>query len=400
MSALPEPSLGAAANDDTDAGETREWLDALSAVIASEGGERAHFLLEQLIDQARQAGIDVPFSANTAYVNTIPTDQEERSPGNIEIEERLRAYMRWNAMAMVVKANRLHPADGGDLGGHISSFASLATMFGTGFNHFWHAETPEHGGDLLYIQGHSSPGVYARVLHGRAPHRGAAAALPPGGRRQGHLELPASEADARVLAVPHRLDGPRPADGDLPGAVPQVPACARHRQHREPQGLGVLRRRRDGRARVARRDRPGLAREARQPDLRHQLQPAAPRRPGARQRQDHPGARERVPRLRLERHQADLGQLLGSAPAARQGRHPAPGDDGHRRRRLPGDEGQRRRLRPRALLRPPSEAARDGREDERRGHLAPQPRRPRSAEGLRGLPPRQQRTRASRRCCW
>ena len=81
----------------------------------------------------------MPFSANTAYVNTIPTDQEERSPGNIEIEERLRAYMRWNAMAMVVKANRLHPADGGDLGGHISSFASLATMFGTGFNHFWHA---------------------------------------------------------------------------------------------------------------------------------------------------------------------------------------------------------------------------------------------------------------------
>ncbi len=148
--------------------ETREWLEALSAVIASEGGERAHFLLEQLIDQARQAGIDLPFSAKTAYVNTIPTDQEERSPGNIEIEERLRAYMRWNAMAMVVKANRLHPADGGDLGGHISSFASLATMFGTGFNHFWHAETPEHGGDLLYIQGHSSPGVYARAyMEGR-----------------------------------------------------------------------------------------------------------------------------------------------------------------------------------------------------------------------------------------
>jgi len=163
MSALPESVRGAAAND-ADPTETREWLDALAAVIASEGGERAHFLLEQLIDEARQSGIDVPFSANTAYVNTIPTDQEERSPGNIEIEERLRAYMRWNAMAMVVKANRLHPADGGDLGGHISSFASLATMFGTGFNHFWHAATADHGGDLLYIQGHSSPGVYARAF--------------------------------------------------------------------------------------------------------------------------------------------------------------------------------------------------------------------------------------------
>jgi pyruvate dehydrogenase E1 component len=163
MSAQPDSFLGAAAND-ADAQETREWLDALSAVIGAEGGERAHFLLEQLIDHARQAGIDVPFSANTAYVNTIPADQEERTPGNIEIEERLRTYMRWNAMAMVVKANRLHPADGGDLGGHISSFASLATMFGTGFNHFWHAESEGHGGDLLYIQGHSSPGVYARAF--------------------------------------------------------------------------------------------------------------------------------------------------------------------------------------------------------------------------------------------
>ena len=163
MSAMPQSFQGAAAND-TDAQETREWLEALDAVIANEGPERAHFLLEQLIDEARQAGIDRPFSANTAYVNTIPTDQEERCPGNLEIEERLRAYMRWNAMALVVKANRLDPADGGDLGGHISSFASVATMFGAGFNHFWHAATPDHGGDLLYIQGHSAPGIYARAF--------------------------------------------------------------------------------------------------------------------------------------------------------------------------------------------------------------------------------------------
>ncbi|MGE5118073.1 MAG: pyruvate dehydrogenase (acetyl-transferring), homodimeric type, partial [Betaproteobacteria bacterium] len=99
MSAVPQSFVGAAAND-ADAQETREWLDALSAVIAAEGGERAHFLLEQLISHARQAGIDMPFSANTAYVNTIPADEEERCPGNIEIEERLRGYMRWNAMAM------------------------------------------------------------------------------------------------------------------------------------------------------------------------------------------------------------------------------------------------------------------------------------------------------------
>jgi pyruvate dehydrogenase E1 component len=163
MSAQPDNLFGSAAND-ADAQETREWIDALSAVIAAEGPERGHFLLEQLLEQARQEGIDMPFSATTGYVNTIEPSDEERCPGNIEIEERLRAYMRWNAMAMVVKANRLHPADGGDLGGHISSFASLATMFGAGFNHFWHAESENHGGDCLYIQGHSSPGIYARAF--------------------------------------------------------------------------------------------------------------------------------------------------------------------------------------------------------------------------------------------
>ena len=172
MSAVPENLFGSAAND-SDAQETREWSDALAAVIANssthdEGRARAHFLLEQLLEQARQEGVDLPFSATTGYVNTIEPEDEERCPGNIEIEERLRAYMRWNAMAMVVKANRHHPEDGGDLGGHIGSFASLAHMFGAGFNHFWHAESKDHGGDCLYIQGHVSPGVYARAfLEGR-----------------------------------------------------------------------------------------------------------------------------------------------------------------------------------------------------------------------------------------
>ncbi len=163
MSAQPDNLFGPAAND-SDAQETREWLDALAAVIETGGRERGHFLLEQLLEQARQQGIDMPFSATTAYVNTIEADDEERCPGNLEIEERLRAYMRWNAMAMVVKANRLHPEDGGDLGGHISSFASVATMFGAGFNHFWHGEGENHGGDCLYIQGHSAPGIYARAF--------------------------------------------------------------------------------------------------------------------------------------------------------------------------------------------------------------------------------------------
>ncbi|MBU3738681.1 MAG: pyruvate dehydrogenase (acetyl-transferring), homodimeric type [Rhodoferax sp.] len=164
MSALPDFPAGS----DPDSIETQEWLDALEAVIDREGPERAHFLLETMIDKARRSGAHIPFSANTAYVNTIPTHLEVHNPGNSEYEERIRSYIRWNAMAMVVKANRLNPADGGDLGGHISSFASLATMIGCGMNHFWHADDGVHGGDLIYFQGHSSPGIYGRAfLEGR-----------------------------------------------------------------------------------------------------------------------------------------------------------------------------------------------------------------------------------------
>ncbi|EGF31531.1 Pyruvate dehydrogenase E1 component [Oxalobacteraceae bacterium IMCC9480] len=163
MSAQLDQVLAQAATD-PDVIETQEWLDALEAVIENEGPERAHYLMERMVDLARRRGAHIPFSSNTAYVNTIPNDLGAHCPGNLEFEERLRSWMRWNAMAMVVKTNR---ADG-DLGGHISSFASLANMLGIGFNHFWHAPTEDHGGDLLYIQGHSSPGIYARAfLEGR-----------------------------------------------------------------------------------------------------------------------------------------------------------------------------------------------------------------------------------------
>ena len=164
MSALPDD---AAAND-PDSLETREWLDALESVIEREGPGRAHFLLSTLIEKARRSGAFIPFSANTAYINTIPVHLEVPSPGNAEYEERVRSFVRWNAMAMVVRANRLDPPDGGDLGGHIASFASSATMIGAGMNHFWHAPHEGHGGDLVYFQGHSAPGIYARAfLEGR-----------------------------------------------------------------------------------------------------------------------------------------------------------------------------------------------------------------------------------------
>ena len=168
MSALPQVGAGITAANDEDTLETQEWLEALEAVLDREGPERAHYLLERLIDLARRSGAYIPFSPNTAYVNTIPPHMEPAHPGKLDLENRIRSYIRWNAMAMVVKANRLHPPDGGDLGGHIASFASLATMIETGQNHFWHAETENRGGDLVYFQGHSSPGVYARAfLEGR-----------------------------------------------------------------------------------------------------------------------------------------------------------------------------------------------------------------------------------------
>ena len=144
---------------DADPQETQEWLAALDGVLKHGGAQRAHFLLEQLVDKARRSGAYIPFSANTAYLNTIPTQSEEHTPGDTEIENRIRSYVRWNAMAMVIRANK-HT----NVGGHIASFASAATLYDVGFNHFWRAQSEKFGGDLIYVQGHSAPGVYARAF--------------------------------------------------------------------------------------------------------------------------------------------------------------------------------------------------------------------------------------------
>ncbi|EDY85953.1 pyruvate dehydrogenase (acetyl-transferring), homodimeric type [gamma proteobacterium HTCC5015] len=156
------------AQHDIDPEETREWLEALDAVMEIEGSQRAHDLLEKLIEKARRNGAYLPYSATTAYLNSIPRHQQKAAPGDPELEWRLRSIIRWNAMAMVVRANR----EDATIGGHIASFASAATLYDVGFNHFWHAPSDEpehkHGGDLIYIQGHSSPGIYARAfLEGR-----------------------------------------------------------------------------------------------------------------------------------------------------------------------------------------------------------------------------------------
>jgi len=149
---------------DLDPTETQEWQEALEAVIEHEGIERAHFLLERMIDQSRRAGANLPYKATTSYINTIPVDRQAPMPGDAELEHQLRSMIRWNATAMVQKANTRDSS----LGGHISSFASSATLYDVGFNHFFHAPTAEHGGDLLFIQGHGAPGVYSRAfLEGR-----------------------------------------------------------------------------------------------------------------------------------------------------------------------------------------------------------------------------------------
>ncbi|MCE2989624.1 MAG: pyruvate dehydrogenase (acetyl-transferring), homodimeric type [Nitrosomonadaceae bacterium] len=149
---------------DIDPQETREWLDALEGVLDAEGPERAHFLLESLVDKARRSGSNLPYSANTQYINTIPPHAEDPLPGDQEMEHRIRSLIRWNAVATVLRANK----ESSELGGHIASFQSAATLYDVGFDHFWHAPSKQHGGDLVFMQGHSAPGVYARAfLEGR-----------------------------------------------------------------------------------------------------------------------------------------------------------------------------------------------------------------------------------------
>jgi pyruvate dehydrogenase E1 component len=152
------------AGADIDAVETTEWLEALDSVVAHDGPDRARQLLTVLLERAQHSGTGPIASLNTPYVNTISPDREANLPGDPAVERRLRSIVRWNAIAMVVRANKVSS----ELGGHIATYQSLATLMEVGFNHFWHAPNDQHGGDLVYFQGHSSPGNYARsYLEGR-----------------------------------------------------------------------------------------------------------------------------------------------------------------------------------------------------------------------------------------
>ena len=150
--------------DDIDPTETGEWIESLNSVIENDGASRASYLLNKVINQAYKSGLVLPDTRTTPYINTIPQESETRSTGDQNIEKKIRAYIRWNAAAMVVKANK----KSSELGGHIGTFASAATLYDVGMNHFWRAKNNKFGGDLIYFQGHSAPGMYARAfLEGR-----------------------------------------------------------------------------------------------------------------------------------------------------------------------------------------------------------------------------------------
>ncbi len=149
---------------DPDPQETQEWIDAMRGVLASEGPDRARQLIGRLVDEAQHGGVPISLGFETPYVNTIPLEQQAKIPGDLEVEARLRHYVRWNALAMVLRANKVSS----ELGGHVASFASAATLYDVGFNYFFRAPSETFGGDLVYLQGHSAPGFYARAfLEGR-----------------------------------------------------------------------------------------------------------------------------------------------------------------------------------------------------------------------------------------
>src|ERR1700687_4373157 len=189
--------------EDIDPIETQEWLESIDSVMRTQGPQRAHFLLEKLVDFKGRSGASLPFKPNTAYLNTISKAQEPDYPGDRSLERRNEAYIRWNALAMVVQANRSNS----EYGGHIASYASAATLYEVGFNHFWRAKSGSHPGDMIFMQGHPSSGIFARRVFGGASRREPVAAVSAGGARRRVVVVSASLVDAGLLAVSHGVHG-------------------------------------------------------------------------------------------------------------------------------------------------------------------------------------------------
>ena len=227
----PPPHLSPEAEmdrlQDIDPLETREWVDSLEAVLELEGPQRAHFLLEQLVDKARRSGAYLPYRAQTAYINTIPPHLEEPIPGDQALEARLRSYVRWNAVAMVLRAGKKDL----ELGGHIASFASAATLYDVGFNHFWHAPERQPRRRPRLLPGPLLAGHLCARLPRRAPDaRSSSTTSARKSTARACRSYPHPVAHARLLAVPDGVDGPGPDHGDLPGALHALPGAPRPRR--------------------------------------------------------------------------------------------------------------------------------------------------------------------------
>ncbi len=373
---------------DLDPSETQEWLESIDQVVDHAGQNRARYLLLSILQRARDRRVGVANLRSTDYLNTIAPDAEPTFPGDEHIERRIRAYIRWNAAIMVHRAQR--PGIG--VGGHISTYASAAALYEVGFNHFFRGHDAPGGGDQIYFQGHASPGIYARAfLEGRLTDSqldGFRQELSHAGPGGGLPSYPHPRLMPDFWEFPTVSMGLGPINAIYQARFNRYLHNRGIKDTSRPAGLGLPRRRRDGRARVPRRDRRRRPRRARQPHLRRQLQPAAPRRPGPRQRQDHPGAGVVLPRRRLERHQGHLGPRMGPAAGRRHRRRPGQPDEHHPRRRLPDLQGRVRRVRPRALLRPRPPHRRDGRAPDRHRDLGPQTRRTRLSQAVRRLPGR------------
>ena len=302
---------------DIDPDETAEWLESFDAALEQGGQARARYLMLTLLQRARERHVGVPALTSTDYVNTIPTDREPWFPGDEDAERAYRRWIRWNAAMTVHRAQR--PGIG--VGGHISSYASSASLYEVGFNHFFRGKEHAGGGDQIYIQGHASPGIYARAyLEGRLSEDrldGFRQELSHGGKGAGLPSYPHPRLMPDFWEFPTVSMGLGPMNAIMQARFNRYLGDRGIKDTSRPARLGVPRRRRDGRAGVPRHDPRRGHRGPGQPDVRDQLQPAAPGRPGARQREDHPGAGGVLPRRGLERDQGDLGPRVGLAAARR-----------------------------------------------------------------------------------
>ena len=223
----PEPAKGPILNGlpsqlpDVDPEETQEWLESLDGIIDAGGRNRARYVMLKLLERARERQVGIPSLTTTDYINTIPPEGEPWFPGDEEVERRYRAWLRWNAAIMVHRAQRPEIS----VGGHISSYASAATLYEVGFNHFFRGKDHPGGGDQVFFQGHASPGMYARAfLEGRLSED----------QLNGFRQEKSHFIDGKPFGLPSD-------ERDLPGAVQPLPAQPRHQGHQRPARVGVPR---------------------------------------------------------------------------------------------------------------------------------------------------------------